>query len=139
MTDAEVVINGKPTGPKHHGAFYRFKYDITDAVTFGGPNRLELSVSKYSEIESVNAAERRGDYWNYGGIFREVMGDKGVTMIPEGRMVFRDMSVEENLIVPVIREAQSKSLGQIVTALADLTERARNRRLKPTAQGHGRI
>ena len=41
-------------------------------------------------------------------------------------------SVDENLIVPVIREAQSKSLGQIVTALADLTERARNRRLKPT-------
>jgi pyruvate dehydrogenase E2 component (dihydrolipoamide acetyltransferase) len=40
-------------------------------------------------------------------------------------------SVEENLIVPVIREAQSKSLGQIVTALADLTERARNRKLKP--------
>ncbi|MFZ4878129.1 ABC transporter ATP-binding protein [Janthinobacterium sp. Mn2066] len=27
------------------------------------------------------------------------MGDTGVTMIPEGRMVFRDMSVEENLIM----------------------------------------
>jgi pyruvate dehydrogenase E2 component (dihydrolipoamide acetyltransferase) len=40
-------------------------------------------------------------------------------------------SVEENLIVPVIREAQSRSLGQIVTTLADLTERARNRRLTP--------
>ena len=40
-------------------------------------------------------------------------------------------SVEENLIVPVIREAQSKSLGQIVTVLADLTERARNQRLMP--------
>ncbi|HET9913883.1 MAG TPA: dihydrolipoamide acetyltransferase family protein [Anaerolineales bacterium] len=40
-------------------------------------------------------------------------------------------SVEENLIVPVIREAQSKNLGQIVTALADLTDRARNRRLTP--------
>jgi pyruvate dehydrogenase E2 component (dihydrolipoamide acetyltransferase) len=40
-------------------------------------------------------------------------------------------SVEENLIVPVIREAQSRSLGQIVTALADLTDRARNRKLKP--------
>ena len=38
-------------------------------------------------------------------------------------------SVEENLIVPVIREAQSRSLGQIVTALADLTDRARSRRL----------
>jgi pyruvate dehydrogenase E2 component (dihydrolipoamide acetyltransferase) len=41
-------------------------------------------------------------------------------------------SVEESLIVPVIREAQTQSLGQIVSALADLTERARNRRLKPT-------
>ncbi len=38
-------------------------------------------------------------------------------------------SVEDSLIVPVIREAQSKSLGQVVTALADLTERARSRRL----------
>jgi pyruvate dehydrogenase E2 component (dihydrolipoamide acetyltransferase) len=41
-------------------------------------------------------------------------------------------SVEENLIVPVIREAQNKSLGQIVTALSDLTDRARNRRLTPS-------
>lgn len=41
-------------------------------------------------------------------------------------------SVEENLIVPVIREAQSRDLGQIVTALADLTDRARNRRLTPS-------
>lgn len=40
-------------------------------------------------------------------------------------------SVEENLIVPVIREVQSKSLGQIVAAMSDLTERARSRRLKP--------
>jgi pyruvate dehydrogenase E2 component (dihydrolipoamide acetyltransferase) len=38
-------------------------------------------------------------------------------------------SVEDSLIVPVIRETQSKSLGQIVTALADLTERGRSRRL----------
>jgi pyruvate dehydrogenase E2 component (dihydrolipoamide acetyltransferase) len=38
-------------------------------------------------------------------------------------------SVEDNLIVPVIREAQSQSLGQIVTAMSDLTERARSRRL----------
>jgi pyruvate dehydrogenase E2 component (dihydrolipoamide acetyltransferase) len=41
-------------------------------------------------------------------------------------------SVEENLIVPVIREAQSRSLGQIVTALADMTERSRSRRLTPS-------
>ena len=41
-------------------------------------------------------------------------------------------SVEENLIVPVIREAQCKNLGQLVTALSDLTDRARNRRLTPS-------
>jgi pyruvate dehydrogenase E2 component (dihydrolipoamide acetyltransferase) len=41
-------------------------------------------------------------------------------------------SVEENLIVPVIREAQSQSLRQILTALAELTDRARNRRLTPS-------
>jgi pyruvate dehydrogenase E2 component (dihydrolipoyllysine-residue acetyltransferase) len=41
-------------------------------------------------------------------------------------------SVEENLIVPVIREAQCKNLGAIVTALADLIDRARNRRLTPS-------
>jgi pyruvate dehydrogenase E2 component (dihydrolipoamide acetyltransferase) len=40
-------------------------------------------------------------------------------------------SVDDNLIVPVIREVQNRSLGQIVTAMADLTDRARNRRLTP--------
>jgi pyruvate dehydrogenase E2 component (dihydrolipoamide acetyltransferase) len=40
-------------------------------------------------------------------------------------------SVDENLIVPVIREAQNLTLGQMVAALAGLTERARNRRLTP--------
>ncbi len=40
-------------------------------------------------------------------------------------------NVEESLIVPVIREAQTKSLEQIVTVLGDLTERARTQRLMP--------
>ena len=41
------------------------------------------------------------------------------------------MSVDENLIVPVIREIQGKSISHIVNALADLTDRARSRRLLP--------
>jgi pyruvate dehydrogenase E2 component (dihydrolipoamide acetyltransferase) len=40
-------------------------------------------------------------------------------------------SVEDNLIVPVIKEAQNLTLSQIVASLADLVERARNRRLAP--------
>lgn len=41
-------------------------------------------------------------------------------------------SIEDYLIVPVIREAQGLNLEQITTALADLVERARSRRLTPS-------
>ena len=35
-------------------------------------NLLEVTVAKESENASVNLAERRADYWNFGGIFRPV-------------------------------------------------------------------
>jgi len=41
-------------------------------------------------------------------------------------------SLEDYLIVPVVRQAQDKNLEQIVVALADLLARARNRRLAPS-------
>ena len=41
-------------------------------------------------------------------------------------------SIEDYLIVPVIREAQTKDLGEIVAELGDLVERARARRLPPS-------
>ncbi|MGB9594519.1 MAG: dihydrolipoamide acetyltransferase family protein, partial [Anaerolineae bacterium] len=41
-------------------------------------------------------------------------------------------SVEDYLIVPVLREAQNKDLSQIVAELADLVERGRSRRLAPS-------
>ena len=72
MTDAEVRINGRPAGPVHQGAFYRFSYDITPLLRLGAANLLEVTVSKVSANESVNRAERLGDYWNFGGIFRPV-------------------------------------------------------------------
>jgi hypothetical protein len=72
MTDTEVWINGKSAGPVHEGSFYRFKYDITDLLNYGQANLLEVTVSKESANASVNNAERRGDYWNFGGIFRPV-------------------------------------------------------------------
>ncbi|MCX7887021.1 MAG: glycoside hydrolase family 2 [Verrucomicrobiae bacterium] len=72
MTDAEVSLNGKPAGPRHCGAFYRFQYDVTTLLKPGQTNRLEVLVSKISTNESVTAAERHGDYWVFGGIFRPV-------------------------------------------------------------------
>ncbi len=72
LTDTEVKVNGQLAGPVHQGGFYQFKYDITDKLLFDGPNRIEVSVSKHSANASVNRAERIGDYWNFGGIFRPV-------------------------------------------------------------------
>ena len=72
MTDAVVTINGKSAGAVHQGAFYAFQYDISALVKYGKMNALEVVVSKHSENSSVNAAERKGDYWIFGGIFRPV-------------------------------------------------------------------
>jgi hypothetical protein len=72
MTDASVKVNGTEAGPVHQGAFYRFKYDITDLLKFGETNLLEVSVTDKSSNNSVNGAERNADYWVFGGIFRPV-------------------------------------------------------------------
>ncbi len=73
MTDARVTINGRKAGSVHHGGFYRFQYDVSDRIFCGKKkNRLEVEVSKESENEQVNMAERRADYWNFGGIIRPV-------------------------------------------------------------------
>ncbi len=72
MTDAEVKVNGKLAGEVHQGAFYAFKYDITPLLKYGTQNLLEVIVSKHSANASVNIAERKGDFWIFGGIFRPV-------------------------------------------------------------------
>ena len=71
MTDTTVFINGQQAGDTHQGGFYRFSYDITRLVK-PGRNDLEVRVAKESANKSVNAAERRGDYWTFGGIYRPV-------------------------------------------------------------------
>jgi hypothetical protein len=72
MTDTGAKLNGQSVGPTHQGAYYRFKYEVTSLVKFGATNKLEVTVAKHSANASVNGAERTGDYWMYGGIFRPV-------------------------------------------------------------------
>ncbi len=72
MTDAEVRINGRPAGAPHQGGFYRFSYEITDLLRPGHSNLLEVLVKKHSDDKTVNAAERKADWWLYGGIYRPV-------------------------------------------------------------------
>ncbi len=71
MTDTSVWINGKSAGPVHQGGFYRFSYDVTGLLKTG-TNAIEVKVAKESANTSVNRAERRGDYWTFGGIYRPV-------------------------------------------------------------------
>lgn len=71
MTDTEVFVNGILAGEMHQGGFNRFSYDITDKIKTG-KNRLEVRVSKESSDRLVNAAERKADWWIFGGIYRPV-------------------------------------------------------------------
>jgi beta-galactosidase/beta-glucuronidase len=72
MTDTEARVNGQVVGPIHQGGYYRFKYEVTKLVRLGQENQLDVAVVDESADRTVNAAERRGDYWNYGGIYRPV-------------------------------------------------------------------
>ncbi len=92
MTDAEVKVNGVVAGPIHQGAFYSFKYDITKLLKLGKENVLEVTVSKHSANASVNEAERKGDFWIFGGIFRPVF----LEVLPTINMSNLEISAEAN-------------------------------------------
>ncbi|MEO8735410.1 MAG: glycoside hydrolase family 2 TIM barrel-domain containing protein [Edaphobacter sp.] len=73
MTDTKITINGQSAGPMHQGGYYAFKYNITSLLKPAGQkNDIQVDVDDESSNESVNHAERSGDFWNYGGIFRPV-------------------------------------------------------------------
>ncbi|MBB5437798.1 hypothetical protein HDC92_001472 [Pedobacter sp. AK017] len=72
MTDTEVKVNGKSAGPTHQGSFYVFRYDVSSLLKYGSANLLEVKVAKHSANKSVNDAERKADFWIFGGIFRPV-------------------------------------------------------------------
>ncbi len=72
MTDTEVKINGKLAGPIHQGGFYQFSYPVAPLLKYGSENLLEVRVWKHSSDRLVNAAERKADWWLFGGIYRPV-------------------------------------------------------------------
>lgn len=72
MTDTQVKVNGIVAGPLHQGGFNRFSYDITRLVKPGAENTLEVEVSESSAATDTDIAERHGDYWVFGGIYRPV-------------------------------------------------------------------
>ncbi len=75
MTDAEVRIDGTLVGDTHQGGFTEFSYNITPFVVPGKKHTLDVLVSKESANASINSAERRADWWLFGGIYRPVYID----------------------------------------------------------------
>ena len=74
FTEIRVQINGRKAGNgTYQGGFTRHTMDVSDRVFFGKKkNRLEVECLKESTVPQVNLAERRADYWNFGGIWRPV-------------------------------------------------------------------
>ena len=74
FTEIRVQINGRKAGAgTYQGGFTRHTIDVSDRVFFGKKkNRLEVECLKESSVPQVNLAERRADYWNFGGIWRPV-------------------------------------------------------------------
>ncbi|MCH5686058.1 hypothetical protein LWM68_18470 [Niabella sp. W65] len=123
MTDTDVKINGKSAGAMHQGAFYRFRYNITNKLNYGATNLLEAEVSKMSSTVSVNNAERLADYWVFGGIFRPVYLEAvnstyidyvGIDARADGN--FRMMAYTQNLLQPATVVAAIKDTrGNVVS------------------------
>lgn len=124
MTDTKVTINGRKGG-EHQGGFYRFSFDVSDRIFFGDQkNKLEVTVSKESTNASVNLAERRADYWNFGGIYRPVfavakpafnIARKSVHALADGTFqanVYTNIAAEGMTVHTVVFDAKGKKVSE---------------------------
>jgi len=139
MTDTEVKIDGTSAGPIHQGAFYQFKYDVTELVKNGNEHVLEVTVNKKSANNSVNRAERQSDFWLFGGIFRAVF----LEIVPEtyiervavdakangdfGMQVFSKNTTRNQAIEIQIQELNGSLVGKPFRVTASDSNFLRNR------------
>lgn len=107
MTDTDVRINGKSAGKTHQGGFTEFSYDISKLLKYGDENNLlEIKVNKESANASVNAAERRADWWLFGGIYRPVY----LEIIPKLHIerIAVDATADGNLTTTIFTDGAKK-------------------------------
>ena len=64
-----VYLNGKPLG-EHEGGFTPFNFEVTGKI-LDGENSLVVEVNNARRVNGVPALNT--DWWNYGGITRDVM------------------------------------------------------------------
>lgn len=104
-----VFVNGKEVG-QHTGGFTPFNFDITDLMK-DGENSLVVKVDNKRHIDNVPT--QVFDWWNYGGITRDVM------LVEVGDTYLSDYSVrlskETNRAIDVTIQLNSKKVGEEVT------------------------
>jgi beta-galactosidase/beta-glucuronidase len=136
MTDTQVWVNGKSAGPEHQGGFYRFKYDITELVRYDQPNLLEVSVNKVSSNKSVELAERKADYWVFGGIFRPVYLEAFPQQFIERCAV--DARADGSIVVDVYVQGLANK-GRIVGTVLEAEGGRRGRFSARIAKGQAKV
>lgn len=83
MTDTSIKVNGQPVGTVHQGGYLPFSFllnadnhfrrgQMPPVIKYGQLNELEVTVAKKASNQSLDLAERSGDYWVFGGIYRPV-------------------------------------------------------------------
>ncbi|QBG49232.1 glycoside hydrolase family 2 [Verrucomicrobia bacterium S94] len=73
MTQTEVTINGKQAGFPNYGGYLPFRYILDKTkLKYGEENVLEVLVKKKPDNDSLDQAERKADFWVFGGIYRPV-------------------------------------------------------------------
>jgi hypothetical protein len=83
MTETSIKVNGQAVGAAHQGGYLPFDFPLNapnhfranqqpEVLQYGEVNELEVTVAKKPSNQSVDLAERRGDYWVFGGIYRPV-------------------------------------------------------------------
>ena len=65
------------------------------------------------------------------------MADQGVVLVPEGRMVFRDMSVEENLIMGAFPKQKRQAMARNIERAYEPAARRLPLRGRGADGGHG--
>lgn len=115
MTDALVKVNGVAAGPVHQGGFNRFSHDITALIKPGDTNSLEVVVHEASAAKDTDIAERHGDYWVFGGIYRpvwlEAASPQSISHVAIDGKANGDLSAVVTLAAP---RSVTRLVGQLV-------------------------
>lgn len=75
MTETTVYVNGEKLGTENLGGYVPFRHDLSKVkglVRYGHQNELKVVVAKKPSNKSLDRAERKADYWVFGGIYRPV-------------------------------------------------------------------